>query len=144
MINSRKVEDLHPRVQDLCKQFIAACAAQGIRVLIISTYRDADYQNMLYAVGRTKPGKIVTNAKGGESFHQYRCAFDFVPVNTQGGAVWSDLGLFNQCGQIGESVGLQWAGRWTGALRETGHLQFTGGLTLKELQSGVMLPEQAL
>lgn len=135
MINSRHLDDLLPRVGHLCDAFIKACAAQGIDVIITSTYRDIESQNALYARGRTTPGNIVTNARGGQSFHNYRCAFDFVPiVNSK--AVWNDTALFTRCGTIAESVGLEWAGRWTGKLRETAHCQWTGGLTLKDLQAG--------
>lgn len=43
----------------------------------ISGYRSVAEQNELHAQGRTKPGKIVTNAKGGESFHNFGIAADF-------------------------------------------------------------------
>ena len=69
MINSRKIEDLHPYVAKLCRAFVAACKKDGIDILITSTWRDNESQNALYAQGRTKPGKKVTNAKAGQSFH---------------------------------------------------------------------------
>ena len=135
MINSRSLNDLHPKVKLLAEQFIDSCDKAGIDVLIYSTYRDAESQNALYAQGRTNPGKIVTNAKAGQSWHNWRCAFDFVPV-VNGKARWDDRAAYTKCGEIGESLGLEWAGRWTGKLRETAHMQFTNGLTLADLQSG--------
>ena len=135
MINSRKLDDLHPKVKSLAEQFIKACDKAGIDVLIYSTYRDAESQNALYAQGRTTKGSIVTNAKAGQSFHNWRCAFDFVPV-VNGKARWDDKASYAKCGEIGESLGLEWAGRWTGKLKETAHMQFTGGLTLQDFQSG--------
>lgn len=134
MINSRKLEDLHPKVKTLCERFIASCAKQGIDVLITSTYRDGASQDELFAQGRTKPGKIVTNARAGQSYHNWRCAFDFVPI-VNGKAVWNDVALFTKCGEIAESVGLEWAGRWK-RFREMPHCQFTGGLSLKDFQQG--------
>lgn len=134
MINSRNIDDLHPHVAMLCHNFVLACAAQGIDVSITSTYRDNEAQNALYAEGRTAPGDIVTNAKGGQSFHQYRLAFDFVPI-VGGKARWSDLKTIERCGVIGEGLGLEWAGRWV-HMKESLHLQATGGLTLADLQSG--------
>jgi peptidoglycan L-alanyl-D-glutamate endopeptidase CwlK len=80
MINSRSVNDLHPHVADLCRKFIAACKKAGIDVLITSTYRDMESQAAIYAQGRTKAGRIVTRAKPGQSWHNYRLAFDFVPI----------------------------------------------------------------
>ncbi len=134
MINSRKIEDLRPNVATLCHAFIAACAKAGIDVIITSTYRDIESQNALYAQGRTRPGAKVTNAKGGQSFHNYRVAFDFCPV-VGGKPQWGDASVFEKCGEIGEGLGLEWAGRWH-TFKELAHCQFTNGLTLADLQSG--------
>lgn len=138
MINSRSLDDLHPRVKDLAQQFLAACKAIDLDVIITSTYRDNECQQMLYQKGRMTPGAIVTNAKAGESWHNYRLAFDFCPLE-YGKAAWTDSATFNRCGTIGEKLGLQWAGRWNDPLRETAHLQYTGGLTLADLQNGKTL-----
>lgn len=134
MVNSRNIADLHPKVQTLCKRFIEMCKSQGIDVIITSTYRDFASQDALFAQGRTKPGKKVTNARAGQSYHNFRCAFDFVPI-VNGKAMWNDTGLFTKCGEIAELVGLEWAGRWT-KFKEMAHCQYTGGLTLKDLQAG--------
>lgn len=137
MVNSRNINDLHPKVVAMCSEFINRCKAQGIDVLITSTYRDAASQNELYAQGRTKPGKKVTNARGGQSFHNWRVAFDFVPI-LHGKAQWSDVATFTKCGEIAESVGLEWAGRWV-KFKELAHCQYTNGLTLKDFQAGKTL-----
>lgn len=137
MINSRNINDLHPRVKSLCEQFIEKCKESGINVTITSTYRDNESQNDLYAQGRTKPGKRVTNAKGGQSIHNYKLAFDFVPV-TNGKAIWNDEALWNKCGAIGQSLGLEWGGSWK-TFKDKPHMQFTDGLTLSDLQAGKMI-----
>lgn len=134
MINSRKIEDLHPHVAKLAKAFIAAAKKQGIDVLITSTYRDNESQNALYEQGRTKAGRIVTNAKAGQSFHNYQLAFDFVPI-MNGKAMWNDIRTFRKLGELGESLGLTWAGRWK-SFPEMAHMQWTGGLTLAQLRAG--------
>lgn len=137
MINSRDLKELHPHVAALAQQFVDRCKAKGIDVLITSTYRDSESQDALYAQGRTKPGRIVTNAKAGQSWHNWRCAFDFVPI-VNGKAQWEDTATFERCGKIAESLGLEWAGRWT-RFRELAHCQFTGGLTLADFQAGKTL-----
>ncbi len=134
MINSRKITDLHPHVAKLCTAFILACEAQKIDVIITSTYRDSESQNALYAQGRTKPGNKVTNAKGGQSFHNYKIAFDFCPI-VNGKCDWNNTATFTKCGEIAESLGLEWAGRWK-SFKELAHCQFTGGLTLADLKAG--------
>lgn len=141
MLNSRKIEDLHPHVQKLCREFLEQCEAEGIEILITSTYRDHESQAELYAQGRTKPGKIVTNAKPGQSWHNWRVAFDVVPLR-HGKPVWNTTGddglLWQRVGAIGESVGLEWAGRWQ-RFREFAHFQYTGGLTLADFIAGKTL-----
>jgi len=134
MVNSRNINDLHTKVTAMASEFINRCKAEGIDVLITSTYRDAESQNELYAQGRTKPGKKVTNAKAGQSYHNWRVAFDFVPI-INGKAQWNDAELFTKCGEIAESVGLEWAGRWV-KFKELAHCQYTGGLKLADFQAG--------
>ena len=137
MVNSRSMSDLNPKVAAMCSEFINRCKTQGIDVIITSTYRDGEAQDKLYAQGRTEPGKKVTNAKAGQSFHNWRVAFDFVPI-VNGKAMWNDNTLFIKCGEIAEGVGLEWAGRWK-KFNEMPHCQYTGGLTLADFQSGKTL-----
>jgi len=138
MINSRKIEDLHPHVALLCRKFIEQCKEAGVDVLVTSTYRDHESQNALYAQGRTAPGKIVTKAKGGQSFHNHKVAFDVVPL-VNGKAIWNDEGLWRKIGQIGQEVGLEWGGNWK--FQDKPHFQYTGGLTLADFQAGKTLTE---
>lgn len=137
MINSRDINDLDPRVAAKCLALIDACRDAGIDLIVTSTYRDNECQESLYAQGRTKPGQIVTKARAGQSWHNYRLAFDVVPV-VGGKAQWNAKSdVWETIGRLGESVGLEWAGRWK-TFREMPHFQWTGGLTLKQLQSGKM------
>lgn len=138
VINSRNIDDLHPHVARLCREFIAECKRQHIDVIITSTYRDFASQNALYAQGRTAPGPRVTNARAGKSWHNWRLAFDFVPV-LNGKAQWKDLATFKKCGEIGKKLGLEWAGDWK-SFKEMAHLQWTGGLTLADLNAGKKPP----
>lgn len=139
MINSRNLSDLLPPCKERAESFLNLAKDAGIDLLVTSTYRDNESQSALFAQGRTKPGLVVTNARPGQSWHNWRCAFDVVPLRN-GKPVWNTSGpdgnLWRKVGEMGESVGLEWAGRWTGKLREMAHFQYTGGLTLAELQSG--------
>ena len=65
----RNLLDLDPTLRPLCQQFIAQCAAQGIKVGISQTYRSNADQDADYACGRTAPGPIKTNAQAGQSPH---------------------------------------------------------------------------
>jgi len=137
MINSRSLDDLLPQVKTRVEAFIKACKAENIDLLITSTYRDNESQNALYAQGRTAGGSIVTNAKAGQSFHNWRCAVDVVPI-VNGKAVWNDVNTWARIGVIGKSVGLEWAGDWK-KFKEFPHFQYTGGVTLAQLSSGAKI-----
>lgn len=137
MVNSRNINDLHSKVTAMASEFINRCKAAGIDVIITSTYRDIESQNALYEQGRSLPGKKVTNAKGGQSYHNWKVAFDFCPI-VNGKPAWNDTALFTKCGEIAESVGLEWAGRWV-KFKELAHCQYTGGLTIADFQAGKQL-----
>ena len=134
MINSRSLNELTPDAKERAEAFVEAAKAEGIDLLVTSTYRDGDSQNALYAQGRTTAGNIVTRAKAGESWHNWRCAFDVVPL-VNGKAIWDDQTMWKKIGEIGKSCGLEWAGDWV-TFKEYPHFQYTGGLTLAQLQQG--------
>lgn len=149
MISSRKLEDLEPETRARAQAFLDACEAAGFDVLVTSTYRDFESQAELFAQGRTKPGRKVTNARPGLSWHNWRRAFDIVPLRN-GKPVWGtsgngidnnptddqkdDLELWQRIAALGKMSGLEWAGDWR-SFKEFPHFQFTGGLSLAALQA---------
>jgi peptidoglycan LD-endopeptidase CwlK len=141
---SRSINDLHPKLKKAAGTFLVRCAEKGIPVLITQTLRTIEEQNDLYAQGRTKPGKIVTYARGGESYHNYGLAFDFVILNQSKVPVWDTKADVNknarqdyyEAGEIGEAVGLEWGGRWIGKKADFPHLQMTFGLSISDLKNG--------
>ena len=138
MISSRDLNDLHPTVRALAAAHVAACHAAGIDLLVTCTYRDPEEQERLYAFGRSVSGTKVTNAKSGQSFHNYRLAYDVVPLR-HGKPVWGTKGadgeLWAKVGALGEKLGLEWAGNWA-RFKEFPHFQFTGGHSLAHFQKG--------
>ena len=128
-MSSRKLTDLHPQMQPMVTRFLANARAAGIDLLVTCTYRSNEEQAALYAIGRTKPGRIVTNARPGRSTHNNTLngkpaalAVDVVPLR-DGKPVWSASDpVWKRVGEIGEKVGLEWAGRWT-TFREYPHFQ---------------------
>ena len=116
---SRKLEDLHPKLQPIARQFLAECAAAGLDILITCTYRSPAEQAAEYAKGRTAPGEITTWAKPGQSKHNHEIggkpaslAFDIVPMQN-GKCQWSKAHpAWKQAAAIGKKLGLSWAGDW--------------------------------
>ena len=138
MITSRDLKELSPAVRTRAEKFVADCEAEGIDLVVTCTYRDDEAQDALYAQGRTVKGIRVTNAKAGQSFHQFRVALDVVPMRN-GKPVWNTSGedgkLWKRVGAIGKSCGFEWAGDWK-TFKEYPHFQYTAGLTLEQLRNG--------
>jgi peptidoglycan L-alanyl-D-glutamate endopeptidase CwlK len=135
MINSRSLDDLIPQARERVDKFISLCKENGIDLLVTSTYRDMESQTALYNQGRTTPGKVVTNAKAGDSYHNYRCAVDVVPL-VNGKPEWDGSDpIWAKVGQLGKEAGLEWAGEWH-SFKELAHFQYTGGLTIAQLKTG--------
>jgi hypothetical protein len=123
-------DTLRPLVQRKADQLVAAFDAVGIPIRIVEGVRSCERQDKLYAQGRTEPGNIVTNARCGESLHQYGVAVDFV-FRKEGynatDAQWETLG------RAGEALGLEWGGRWK-SFPDKPHFQLRLGYKLKHFQ----------
>lgn len=122
MINSRSLKDLDADFRGKVLDWLFECSGVGLDVMIVSTYRDAEWQNKLYEQGRTTAGKICTWAKGGESKHQTRKALDYCIMRGKE-CDWLNTGDFTKAGIIAERHGLVWAGRWNGKIKELGHIE---------------------
>lgn len=128
--SSREISTLHPRLRSLFLQFDMKMREAGIDYIVTCAYRNNYDQDQLYAQGRTKVGARVTNARAGQSLHNSvdtagnpaSRAFDIV-IMKNGKPDW-DVKNPNwlRAGKIGESVGLEWAGRWT-SFKEYPHFQ---------------------
>ena len=140
MKNRRDINDLQPHVAKLARELVKRCGEELPidRLAVTSTLRDLAYQSHLFAQGRTAPGKIVTNARAGYSWHNFGLAFDVVPI-VAGVAFWdnrtkSGIQLWTDIGSIGEELGLEWGGRWT-RFPDMPHFQLTAGRTLAQLRA---------
>lgn len=103
---STKLSDLEPVTRKQVSLLIEAMRALGHPVRATCTYRSGEEQDELYSWGRTKVGKKVTNAKSGESPHNWRAAADFVFVKEGWNGPWDLLG------REARRVGLVWGGDW--------------------------------
>lgn len=95
---------------------LAAMASLGHPMKIVQGLRTVEEQQALFAQGRTKPGKRVTNCDGvrKKSNHQAKedglggavdCAF-----LKDGAVVWD--GPWPAYGEAAKAVGLGWGGDW--------------------------------
>lgn len=118
------------------------------------TLRTNKEQDGLFAIGRTKPGKIVTNAKGGQSYHNYGLAIDIVLLVDRDGngtfesASWETNVDFDGDGKkdwqevvhIFKLYGWEWGGDWK--FSDKPHFQKTLGKSIKWLMgNGQQYPQ---
>lgn len=125
MLKSRDIDRLRPDVAANCRAFLALCAAEGLPVLVTETVRDAAYQASLYAQGRTKPGKIVTQQKT-PSFHSDKVGLAFDICKNVKGHEYDDGAFFQRCGAIGKRMGFTWGGDWKSFV-DLPHFQWDDG-----------------
>lgn len=87
-----KIDIAHPDLRDELEEIITKINRDTLKgpakVRITHSLRTIEEQNELYAQGRTKPGKRVTNAKGGDSYHNYAIAVDIVLIINGNTASW--------------------------------------------------------
>ena len=126
--------ELLPIVQQKLEEHIKLCAKHGLFFKVTSTYRSIEDQNKLYQQGRTTGGNIVTNAKGGQSLHNWRVAYDIVPL-IEGKIDWNNEAVFYAIGEFGKRVGLEWGGDWT-KFKDMPHFQLTLGHTFQDFIDG--------
>lgn len=137
--SSSALSSLDRYVASLAGEFLRLSSANQLDVRIIAAFRSWDESDRLYALGRNKPGSIVTNARGGNSYHNWGFAFDVAPfVNN---VISDDPTKYNLLGRLGESVGLEWGGRFK-SIVDLPHFQYTFGLTSYDLQNGKRPPKK--
>ena len=119
----RAIDTLAPAFQKRVRGWCTEMVNSKIPPLIYCGRRTMEEQAALFAIGRTAPGKIVTKARPGESYHNHGLAFDWAPLKpapknpTLLVVDWGDETAF----RLGEHIGLSFelaAISW-----ETGHLQ---------------------
>lgn len=78
-----RLAEVHPELRRRIIHLDAMLPSLSLQVT--QGYRTIAQQNALYALGRTQPGAIVTNAQGGYSAHNFGYAVDLVPEDIMPG-----------------------------------------------------------
>lgn len=148
-VTIERIKLLHPKlvaeVEGIYKEICDALKGSAI-CRFAYTLRTIKEQDDLFAIGRTKPGKKVTNARGGQSYHNYGLALDIVLLvdkdknGTFESASWETNIDFDKDGKadwrevvdIFKRHGWEWGGDWK--FTDMPHFQKTFGKTIVELQ----------
>lgn len=148
-ISINRVANLHPKVREDVTKCIEQAEAQfpkNMAIRVVQGLRTIEEQDALYAQGRTKPGKVVTNAKGGSSYHNYGLAIDFAILKDtdNNGSFetlsWSTIEDFDKDGikdwqevvKVFKANGWVWGGDWT-SIKDNPHFEKTFGFNWRDL-----------
>ncbi|SFN63526.1 M15 family metallopeptidase [Dokdonella immobilis] len=108
--SEKVIATLHARVQPYARALYFKAREHGITINIISGTRTYAEQDALYAQGRTRPGNVVTNARGGYSNHNFGIAFDIGLFERN--QYLGESPMYKAIGALGVELGLEWGGNW--------------------------------
>lgn len=118
----RKWNKMNPRyVQRLLLVFKLMKERYGYDLVLLEGYRSPERQNRLAGMGAN-----VTHATGYRSYHQFGLAGDVAFLRSGKVVItekdpWAMQG-YQRYGEVAESVGLTWGGRWK--MMDLGHTEF--------------------
>lgn len=130
-VSNRRIETLHYRVKESAYTLVNLARGEDILLRVTSARRTFAEQANLYARGRTVPGKIVTNAKPGQSYHNYGLALDVVEMRDGKTPIWVNPN-WARIGEIGKALGFEWGGDWNHP--DKPHFEMAFGQPWRELQ----------
>lgn len=136
-------DELHLVVDENKNILLEQSADIDIDVVITDGIRPVEEQNELYAEGRSVGGDVVTNARGGESYHNYGLAIDYALRKPGGKIIWDTEYDGNGNGradwlevaELAKDLGFEWGGDWE-RFPDYPHLQMDFDLSIEELQKG--------
>ena len=138
--NEKAIARLHPQVGGLIRKFINdVYTKHQVQLVIVQDYRTYAQQDALYAKGRTASGNIVTNAKGGQSNHNFALAVDVFPLwddgqlHMDGKSDAKNIKILKKIAPVGKSIGLEWGGDWKSII-DNPHFQLKTGKTMSQLR----------
>ena len=135
-ITLERIKTAHPVIREELQELYIAInnkLPKGVRLRFSHVYRSNEVQDALYAK-RPK----VTNAKGGQSIHNYGLAFDIVILfDTDGNgtfetASWKQDEHFAKVVSFFKKNGYTWGGDWT-SFKDNPHFQKDFGYTWRTL-----------
>lgn len=121
---------IYPPFMEVLRVFLSKAKEKGLEVDIFQGYRSFEEQQSLYNKGRTEPGDKVTNAKPGQSWHNYGLAVDIV-FKPSGKWSWAEEHDWNKLGEVGKELGLEWGGDWK-SFQDRPHFQWPNLFSLTE------------
>jgi peptidoglycan L-alanyl-D-glutamate endopeptidase CwlK len=139
-----RINTLHPKIRKEVKSIylnkILPVLPKDITCRFTYTLRTFQEQADLYALGRTKPGKKVTNALPGQSFHQYGLALDYVLLKDTNGdnkfetVIWDVNEDWKDIAREFKAHGYTWGGDFKKFV-DYPHVEKTFGYTWQQMKA---------
>jgi peptidoglycan L-alanyl-D-glutamate endopeptidase CwlK len=149
------INTLHPKIREAALQAYNDAVREtpkGVHPIITDGYRTYAESDALYKLGRTvvnpdgkstkKPmGDIVSNSKGGQSWHNFGLAIDFALqiTNEETGkttTIWDENHhSWKTVVDAFKAQGFNWGGDFAGSFKDYPHLEKKMGYTLSQLQA---------
>ena len=122
---NKRLESLEPEFRTKIEQLIqAAQGVTGRKWIITDGRRTMAEQRDIYAQGRTKPGKVVSNAPAGYSAHNFGLAADLAPLMEMSSQIdWNaPRSMWKQMANIAVEMGLT-AGYYFKTIFDAPHIE---------------------
>lgn len=135
-ISETRLASVYPDLASKIRQMADQLASEGIYIRVTAGLRTIEEQDALYAQGRTTAGQVVTNARGGQSYHNFGMAVDCIPsqdgINLPYSPDWNDTHpAWKRMIEIAESLGLNCGADWA-HFKDMPHFQLTGNWPVGE------------
>lgn len=131
--SERQIGSLQLVAQRAARTFLGRTRAAGLDARIISATRSYVEQNRLFRQGRYgRPGPRVTNARGGQSNHNFAIAWDIGLFDA--GAYLTGAAAYERAARAGLVDELEWGGTWR-TFRDTPHYQLANGLGVSQTRA---------
>ncbi len=128
-----QLETLLLPAQSAARAFLSRVLAAGLHVRVISGTRSYAGQNALFRRGRYgNPGPVVTNARGGQSLHNFGVAWD-IGVFDARGRYLRDGAAYAKAAKVGLEDGVEWGGD-NARFVDRPHYQLRLGLALADVR----------
>lgn len=138
--NREAIGFLHEAAQHKVWQAFEEMELIGEDALIVRGFATGEEQQSLWEQGRVTPGRIVTNAPAGWSFHNYGLAIDLAPVllgiplHQKWKLEWAAFWRYKRYAGIMTAMGWSWLYAQIG--KDRPHFTYAPGLTIHDVIEG--------
>jgi peptidoglycan L-alanyl-D-glutamate endopeptidase CwlK len=128
--SEQRLAQVMPALSAKIHELYDTLVKDGVEIRVVQGLRTVAEQDALYNQGRTTLGKVVTNCRGGYSWHNVGCAVDIVPSTHGPGQPydpdWNNAHpTWKKLVAAAEALGLNCGADWR-TFKDWPHVQMTG------------------